>query len=368
MRIGILTLPFNNNYGGLLQSHALQNYLKRRGHSVLIINRIHEESKDNEKFTECVKYVLRKVLLISHFRKLYNKLISKEMRAFEECTMIFSEPILSDSDFRKLEKYHFDALIVGSDQVWRFDYTRSLKYNYFLDFAQSWHVKRIAYAASFGVDNPHFDKKETEIITNCLKEFAAISVREFSGIDICKNQFNLDVDWMIDPAFLISRKDYELIIRDSTFQKKGLCLYLLDRTTEKLDLSDRISATLNLNSYSIGPQSIKFSFQIKNNKYPPLCDWLKGIHESSFVVTDSFHGCVFAILFNKPFIAIGNRERGMTRFKTLLSIFELEKQLLSSVDDYNSDILKHEFDYPRVNKIISDCKKRSDVFFQKIGL
>ena len=307
MKIGLLTLPFNNNYGGLLQCYALQTFLKEQGHEVYVI-------KHNFYIKKNLKTKIKNFLKIILGKAPKNA----SMEAFEKTFFQETHFIKSPQEFCSLEKYNFDALIVGSDQVWRFEYTKNNFAEYFLNFAKEWHIKRFAFAASFGIDSWTLKCTETQELKHLIKLFNKISVREISGIKLCKEYLNSEAIQLLDPTFLTSEENYRSLYSHSNSNSKTLAVYLLDISQEKIDAVNNISHQMNLSPTFIGKNP-------NNGIYQKVEDWLKGIDTSSLVITDSFHGVVFSIIFNKPFIFLMNENRGATRFSSLFQTFNFDK-------------------------------------------
>lgn len=307
MKIGLLTLPFNNNYGGLLQCYALQTFLKEQGHEVYVI-------KHNFYIKKNLKTKIKNFLKIILGKASKNA----SMEAFEKTFFQETHFIKSPQEFCSLKKYNFDALIVGSDQVWRFEYTKNNFAEYFLNFAKEWHIKRFAFAASFGIDSWTINCKETQELKHLIKLFNKVSVREISGIKLCKEYLNSEAIQLLDPTFLTLEENYRSLYSHSNSNSKTLAIYLLDISQEKLDAVNNISHQMNLSPTFIGKNP-------NNGIYQKVEDWLKGIDTSSLVITDSFHGVVFSIIFNKPFILLINENRGATRFSSLFQTFNFDK-------------------------------------------
>ena len=214
MKIGILTQPLVNNYGGILQNFALQQVVKSLGYKVETLNQdllklpIFIRILMAAKRLLC-KYILRQDIryidaqteIYVEFQKSNREIISfiKERISLVNIDFPIKKSFIRDNDI--------EAYIVGSDQVWRKEYTKWL-YSYFLDFTRGKPVTRIAYAASFGVEK--LDEKLYDIkkISSLLSEFKAISVREYSGVDICSRQLNKKVELVLDPTMLLSKSEY----------------------------------------------------------------------------------------------------------------------------------------------------------------
>jgi hypothetical protein len=194
MKIGIYTLPFNYNYGGLLQAFALQTVLQQMGHEVVVIDRLlhHKEpfyKRPREKMKRLwLKYV-KKQKYIRVFEENYQHsvlpIITQYTNAFIEkniCREIVYQ-------HHTLRHFGLDAIVVGSDQIWRcvFHDSKEKLYNAFLAFAQDWSIKRIAYAASLGVSYWEYDAVKTAHCKKLVNKLNAVSVREKSGVTLCKS-------------------------------------------------------------------------------------------------------------------------------------------------------------------------------------
>lgn len=353
MRICILTQPLGHNYGGLLQAYALQTVLKRMGHEVWT-----EDRKANEKnLFQNLKYFVKIVLgPIRHFYYPTFKernIISQYTDSFIEKYITTTVPVFSQQK-SVLDKYGFEGYIVGSDQVWRPCYSYGLK-NYFLDFTEEKNVKRIAYAASFGTDEWEFTPEETRECARLARMFDAISVREDSGVELCKKYLGVNAVHLLDPTLLLDKEDYLKIVRqEKETQHNGkMMTYILDPTIEKQQIIQHVSLQLGLQPFSVMPEC-KFSDVgskgLERCIFPSVTEWLKGFEDADFIVTDSFHGTVFSIIFNKPFIAIANKRRGISRFTSLLKIFNLGNRLVFSYDKDDLDVLvTASIDYERIN-------------------
>ncbi len=367
MKICILTQPLHTNYGGLLQAYALQTVLKRMGHEVLTEDRKYSRSFiDRLKSINAIRVLFGKERIIT--------ISDKDKKIMSRCTdefirkYISTTPPVYSCDKRELRNFHFDAFLVGSDQVWRPMYSPCLQ-NYFLDFTEGQKVKRVAYAASFGTDEWEFTPEQTAACSELAKQFDAISVREESGIGLCKNYFGVDAAHLLDPTMLLEKDDYiSLVTQEQEPEHTGKVLtYFLDRTAMKDSVADAVCDKLNGTSFSVMPEkqySEVGSKELSRCVYPSVTSWLRGFMDAEYVVTDSFHGTVFSIIFNKPFIAIANRERGLSRFSSLLNKFGLEDRLVFSSDDLTEELLKAKIDFDKVNSIRKSEQVRAFEFLE----
>ena len=376
MKILILTQPLRTNYGGLLQAYALQQILKGMGHDVVtdrlgVIQKLSLWNRVLRFLYHATQFYILKNYRYYPYRYLFFSFDkeSKAKRSITANTERFVNIHVDTIDLftRNNENVintvrQFDAIVVGSDQVWRA--TISDIPTYFLSFTKAINVKRIAYAASFGTDDLNeYSKKDMKIASESIKLFDAISVREESGVHLCRDYFKIDAVHVLDPTMLLSKDDYLKLIEgeDSSCSTDMLLTYVLDRTQEKNEIIRNVGESLHLTPYEYGPTT-HFSNIIENNVseciYPSVSKWLAGFRDTQFVVTDSFHGTVFSIIFNKPFVAILNSERGASRFISLLSIFHLENHLISIGGEVSEEHLRP-IDYTSVNKILDGWKRQS---------
>jgi hypothetical protein len=375
MKIAILTQPLHTNYGGLLQAFALQKVLKSMGHEVLIVNlpfRLTTFAKLRGIAKRTVKkYLLRQKnsqpIFIVRPTLSEKKLISQHTNRFiqENIQTTFEIPFVEK--LYRLKKYHFDAYVVGSDQVWRPQYSPGIS-DFFLDFlGKDKQTRRISYAASFGVDNWEFSRKQTEKCKKLAQRFDAISVREDSGVRLCKEYLGTNATHLVDPTLLLNKEDYiELIHMDIIPERKdSVMVYILDKSKQKDAIVQKVVQHFNLSFNSVMSER-NFSGEarefINDCVVPPVSHWIKGFIDASYVVTDSFHGTVFSIIFNKPFIVIANKERGITRFTSLLTLFGLGNRLVSSVDQLSTEFLSNPIDFSTVNKIKAEQQTKSQIF------
>ena len=359
-KVGILTLPLSNNYGGIIQAAALYHFLETNNFEPILINRRLNLSPIRALFREFFENnPLHKVYDPNNLykRKKQDALLLDFINKFfkNKTKKIFDDRSL-ESATRKI-----DAFVVGSDQVWRYAYTRDIYKNYFLDFVKG-SQKRISYAASFGVDQWEGDDLSKDKIGEFLKSFDSISVREKHGVEYLLKEFKIDSQNTLDPTFLVNVKFYkDLMEFSSPIKSGGVFNYVLDQDQNKQNFVNSIGSYLKLdiNQINLTP-SIN---QIK----PSIQTWLKQIYEADFVVTDSFHGMVFSIIFNKQFLVIINKKRGASRFESLLGQLGLLNQIVDKPDDLNSDsiefiIKNNQIDYEKVNEILDELRNKSRKF------
>lgn len=374
-RIAILTQPLGGNYGGVIQNYALQQILLRKGFEVETVNRVAKESWLYNILFKIKNHLYHKPK--GRFKRIFskreNKIVKEEIYRFIDTKMFVSENIDTTSKLREYFKIkRCDTVIVGSDQTWRPSYSPNI-YNYYLDFLKNDEkLKKIAYASSFGVDKWEYSQIETRKVKKLVKNFGAISVREKSGIDLCKNYLGVESEFVLDPTLLLKREDYIALFNIENREKReGVFSYLLDKNDTKVNVLEDIAKHLGKKIFYNQPKrsmndNINFT-KIEDYVYPSLESWLASFYDADFIVTDSFHGTVFSIIFNKPFLAIVNEDRGASRFHSLLKELELEDRLISDVRNLELKA-RENIDYCRVNKKLEELRERSESFlFDNLG-
>lgn len=372
MKAGILTLPLWNNYGGILQAYALKHTLENFNVDTVLIN-LHRKSptKYNE-IIQGIKFQIKKYFFDKDKVTVYPNI--KESIYISQNTLTFVDKELSPKtrivyNFNELMDIAsgLQSVIVGSDQVWRPNYTPNI-YNYFLDFVGK-DTKKVSYAASLGTDEWLFTEEETLRCKELLDRFDAVSVREDTAVSIIDDKFGVKADFVLDPTLLLEQNDYNVLVDKYSDQSNHgqLFAYILDRSEKNKNFVDRVSNTLGYDSFEVMPKKFdtKFSYNDSDYIFPNVTQWLRSFRDAKFIIADSFHGCVFAIIYNKPFIAIGNEERGLSRFYSLLNTFGLKDRLVLNVDDFDLSMLDREINWHQVNLIRDKMKSNSINFLSE---
>lgn len=366
MKIAIMTQPLGRNYGGMMQAYALQKVLRDTGHEVVTIN--HHASSKGAVYNlvrlgfRLLKKVTGERKLPVNFEKHYSY-IFHDTQAFVDKYIVQSEYIDNDQDLKShFEKNNYDAVIVGSDQTWRPMYSPNI-HNYFLDFLEhDTKIKKIAYASSFGVDTWEYSAEETRRCAELAKLFDAISVREQSGVDLCEKYLGVESECVLDPTLLLDKEDYLALIGDryKGAQGKGVFTYFLDTNEEKESAAKQLAEKLRTHTYKCYANvgiSQPTSSNVEDYKMPPVEEWLASFANAEFVLTDSFHGMVFSIVFEKPFLVIANKERGAARFESLLSKIGMLDRIIATPSAINM-AAKNEFIAP-CKTIFDNLKENS---------
>ena len=368
-KVGILTHPLAGNYGGMLQAYALHTVLKRLGLSPFILDRDLARQQGKRERLRDIWYFVKRILMpvepecrLPFFVERYVGMSFHRLKN-AELNIVHLNKLES---FRKHNRIRW---VVGSDQVWRGIYANwicTLPF-FFLDFVKQYErVESIAYAASFGSDKWEGLSQETIACKRLIKDFKAVSVREFSGIDICRKVFDIEAEQMPDPTLLLSASDYGCLIAADNYigqPRRFLAAYILDFSEEIQSYLSDVADSRGLSLCNL--MTVGWAKKIKERFPKSVSQWLRGIRDCDCLVTDSFHGCVFAIIFNKPFVCIGNKKRGAARFESLLGYFGLRDRYLKDVDvSITIRLLETPIDWASVDLVIKHERERAFQFLE----
>jgi polysaccharide pyruvyl transferase WcaK-like protein len=289
-KVGVINLPNMNNVGNILVKFAMFKKLEKLGVNATII---------------IPKYRLQN----------FEPNISFLNRTIK------SHLFLANVNFSDLNENDYDYLMINSDQTWAF-YMSPFFYNVaLLKFAEKWKINKFIYAASMGVFEWNFQKKDDDLFTNLLKNFTGISFRENGTVDILEKHLGLKSVFVLDPTFLIDKQYYtnEISEYKSNFTKeeKFIFVYQLDKNLILENIIEEAKKKLNLKIYFL---------HLENGDY--IESFIYGISNCQAVITDSYHGTVFSIIFKKPFISFVNYNRGKDRFFSLMQIFDIEERII----------------------------------------
>ena len=375
MKIGILTQPLLENYGGLLQNYALQQVLIEKGYEVKTLDWYYDFRTTRERR---VSFIKTKILsLFNHLYKDLHFLTLSEIQELSSQVMTFKKNINLTRQIDKptllksiAEEENFAVYIVGSDQCWRPKYNGLFLSAMFLDFVKdNKEIKKIAYAASFGTDKWEYSLQETKEFSFLAKNFDLISVREQSGVMLCRDYLGVKAHLVLDPTLLLDKEHYKrLFLKGSCCENNMLVTYILDKTSEIESELKNVEKRIGLVRKELIPASYNYKDGRDLEKYKRMSvnEWLWHIYNSKITIVDSFHGMVFSILFNKPFWVLGNKSRGLSRFCSLLDILGLKSRLIT-VEELKEVDLKEKIDWEKVNSELQRKRRQSlDLLFESI--
>lgn len=359
MKIGILTFHWAQNYGAVLQCYALKNKLEEMKHQVYIIDRVPQYPGILRDVYHRVSYkYFWSWMKFSTFSRRY--LVPKTRRyASAEALM------------RHIAEERLDALVVGSDQVWRWG---MMGYNYFLDFVDGKVTRKYAYAASFGLSHWTDNGLSTAQVSRLLRDFSAVSVRERSGVTLCKRIFGIEAVQTIDPTLLYDAGFYEERLLKDYPRKASIqvvsCILGEENRVQCKHIS-RWASVQALSCIDLFHTGCTLTSLVKNQircLHLSVQEWLDHIRCAEYVVTNSFHCMVFAILFRRKFVVMDNHSGGSDRIRTLLSALGLERRFLPIVSDWSRfrDRLDEPMAYDGVQEKLGELRKSSLAFLERM--
>lgn len=342
--IGLYGLWFGRNYGSMITYYALHQVLESLGLSVLMIENILRGKRPKLTRSHPRTFAYKHYEISSHY------------------------PL---DKLKELNKY-CDAFMLGSDQMWNYGLSERYGQSYFFDFVDE-DVKKIAYATSFGLaryTGPERARLQSE---QYLRRFDFVSVREEFSQEICRDVFHVDAQLVCDPVFLCDAGEYETLIAEADARAEGdfILAYVLDPSPEMgealtaLAQESGLPVQVVLNEepavYEANVEAFALSAgePVSIVRDVTLEEWLWLFKNSTAVVTDSFHGTSFAIIFEKRFLSIINHRRGGQRFISLLSRMGLMDRLLQAPDAVRAFQLLSDVDFTQAQATIIAERERS---------
>lgn len=350
-KIGIITLHGYENYGNKLQNYALQEVIKSLGftaQTVVIRDTQTNDKKYMRKFKTAMKMsfkeLYKNITTRINRRKFYyaNKaLIDKRTNCFKDFSQIYLTEKFYSNENSELEKVNseYDFFITGSDQVWNPLYINKAPI-YFLTFTNK--SKRIAYAPSFGRSDIALEHEDR--YKKWISDMARLSVREESGANIIKKLTGRDATILVDPTLMLSKKQWLLISKETPNKPKDgyILTYFLGGTSKENEMHIKAIAKQN-NLKIVNMADLKDEETYKTGPG----EFIDYINSASVFFTDSFHGVVFSILMETPFVVyerISKSASMYSRIETLLDMFELRSREANNARD-KKDIFNIDFSH-----------------------
>lgn len=336
MKVGILTFHDAHNYGAVLQAYALKKYIQKLGYDVRIINYHHKTIPDG----------YPKENNEERWEK-FNSFI-KELTDNEEVVYICEED---------LEKLDIDFWICGSDQIWNTEITRGFNKGFFLDFKTD--SKKISYAVSMGI--PELSKEHEEDFKRCINQLDNISVREEILKEYTEKFTNKNVTKTLDPTLLLDEKDYDDMILENKYGEYIL-IYALGPDERLTQIAKKIAKEKNVKIIELNDKRKENYFCEQISDAGPK-EFLTLIRNAKAIITNSFHGTIFSIIFKKEFYTITRLNRN-SRMENILEIVEMQDRLIDQVEQIEQ--VKNQ-DYEKAYIKLEEEKEKSKDFL-KIAL
>lgn len=356
-KVDVITRHAIGNYGSILQAYATQIVFEKLGYDCEIIDYQRKEEKGKEIWknllrqspkwnsniiTRLIYRIIQEPNYVSQYKKFskYRKELLKETKEYNTIEELKND--LPDADI----------FCTGSDQVWGKIGNSIYDEAYFLKFVPK-DKKCIAYSASFGKkDNNHIIiEKLPELLCN----YSKIMVREDTAVETIEKSGINNVEQVLDPTLLLNEKDWNKIVKENNIKKDYILIYQLHDNREFEIYAKEFAKRKKMKLLRITPSLSNFFKCGKTIYMPTPQEYLGYIKNARYIITDSFHGTVFSLIFNKQFIDICPK-RGATRMESILRNFGLEDRLVKSYDDFS--IGDRIIDYKIVNRNLE--KQRED--------
>lgn len=370
MKIGIITWFKYNNYGTKLQAIALQKYLRKCGHEVMILNFSLDDSKNiyrkksndsiYQKVIKRTNYYVMELLLFMAKKKYDNQLRARDDKfdsLIKDCC-ILTKPITDDNEFIQVCN-EFDVIICGSDQIWNPNW-----YNryYYADFPGIF-ARRISYAPSMSVNS--IDNNIKGELIRSLSGFSVITVREEKGAQIIGDLLNKEIEVVADPTMLLKANEWDEFLQVSKKVSKGyvLCYFLTDNKMH-WKAAERFAKNNELNMKIIPQHGYSFFQKGDVCASAGVEEFVELIRNASVVLTDSFHATVFSLIYNVKFRTFERFKENSTtsqnsRIYNLLESLDINNYIVRYGNNIIDDKIK--IDYKKVNakmeNIIDNSKK-----------
>lgn len=319
--VGVLGVWFGANYGSLLNGYATYKTLKSLGYSVLMVNKPNARPTDWE-------------VINPHCSRFISRFYPRED---------ISE-LLPYSRMGELNRM-CDTFLAGSDQIWHYNLIEGFNFSFLLNFADD-DKKKISFGTSFGHKENTVPPEMMSKAIRLFQRFHAISVREQSSADILEKVYRVSSTVTAEPVFCLEAGAYDEIAESSHFDvtEPYILTYILDPTPEIMETVEYYRKTAGMKSINIldgdpfHNKKMREIFTLPDTlEEPGAEDFVKLYQNASFVITDSFHGTCFSIIFEKPFLSIANYRRGVARFSDLLAKYDLLDRLALDVDHIPKD-------------------------------
>ncbi|MCC8192288.1 MAG: polysaccharide pyruvyl transferase family protein [Ruminococcus sp.] len=313
-KVGILTFHNANNYGAVLQAYALQEFLKEIYSNVLIIDYKCEAIEKRYRFPDLkdgkLKNKVRRVADYGVQKIKYNK-----FKAFRENFFDLGPCNFNGND-------NYDAIVVGSDQVWNYELT-DFDWTYFLKNFSS--VKKCSYAPSFGL-TAISPEAESEI-RKCLSNFDNLSIREETGRRLIETLTGREVPVVADPTLLLSKSEWVKRFDISYGKEDYILVYIFGLSSQIAEYVNQLSKKSKMRVVCI-ESSIKKVLDGKYVRYASPVEWVEYFANAKYVITNSFHGLMFSIIFEKQFFIVPfqDGEKTGSRINDMLTYLNLENR------------------------------------------
>ncbi len=366
MKVGIVTFHRSHNYGALLQAYALSRWI-RENHQAKVEFLNYQPAGRKGGYRIFVPIRSPRDLKTNLQNLLRYRTISRRYRGFvgfqtKEFTLT---PEYSTSEEIRRAKPDHDAWISGSDQVFRYYGPESDVF--YLDFLQGSRAKKIAYAPSFGASN--VEEQHQQRVSELLRGFDFLSCRESEGAELIRRISGLEAELVVDPVFLLSREQWRELFVAPSISGRYILVYALVGYQKQLEIAKRIKALTGLPIYVIYPTRITDGEVAQTLCTTDPYQFGGLIDRADYVVTDSFHGLAFSLLFQKNFFCHIALQHSASRHRSLLGLLGLTARMIDDPAAINTaDIgVDYSIAASTLSDMITGSKKYLDNALASIG-
>lgn len=364
-KVGLFTFHRARNIGTSLQAYALQKYLETSGATVeivdyrpryieedfgIFIKSLYKKSKNSvkERTIFWVKTILRMPFAV---KREYN------FGKFWESNFKISKDSYFTYEELKNAKLDYTHCVYGSDQIWNPDLTEGIDNVYFGLFNDK--ITHFSYAASIGKDKPQ--DNEVDKIVKGINNLSLVGVREKSAKEVLKTKYNGEICINIDPTLLLEKKEWMKFIKKNPIKSEYIFVYVLEKNQELIDVAKAIAEKENLKIIFLDLKN-RFGKRGVSKYTAGPCEFLNYIYHAKYVITNSFHGTVFSIIFHKQFFSIPFRDRG-TRVVDLLGTLGISERIIYEKKEMYD--IRQNINYEEVEKKIEQNREISRNYIMK---
>ena len=363
MKIGFITLSCAYNYGAVLQAYATQKFLSQKGgYDTILVDYVTERYQIDDKdfvYKSTVRW-RKNVLtrLLWKYTKHKNELLCRDFfRNFVEEHIPKTKVYYSNEELKE-DLPDCEAFISGSDQIWNTDFSwdKQPDYPFFLDFVPD-DRKKIAYSSSFG--EAHMSTEVRQKVKKLLERYDAIAVRETSGKNLVEDM-GLSAKVVLDPTMLCDRAVWDELAAKRIVKQDYVLLFQINPNKELIKSARQFAKSKNLRLILLSANPAHKRLLGSEAVYmPKVEEWLSYFKYASYVLTDSFHACVFSTQFNRQFAAFVE-ERNIKRISSVLHLIGIENRMIQNATYADlAKVYDGEIDFTQVNDKLKELQKDS---------
>ena len=382
-RVGIVSCYFKNNYGSMLQAYATKKILDNNNipnETINIDGNIDFKKGKRKYYLSQIfnfnfiasKFGMIKMKIDTKLNRTLGKNVSIRNKKYEEFRKQFNLSRSSNTynDLRKLAEERYSDIVLGSDQLW-------LPVNVVADYyTLNWvqdNINKISYSTSFGVSN--IPQKYNNLYKNFLKRINHLSVREETGVKLIKDVAKIDAKLVCDPTILLTKEEWdEVATKERIIEDKYILCYFLGKNIEHRKFAERLKAKTGYKIVSLNHADEYVKYSDKFADITPYdigpSEWINLVKNAEIICTDSFHGTVFSLIYNKVFFdfrrySSSSKASTNSRLDSLLKIVEVSNErILTGVEDVEK-VLDYNIDFEKVNKNLDNFRNESKEWLLK---